>query len=85
VVQVKEVVENLRPATSVVAGAARALLLDLARAEANVRRAFAARRAEVLLPGVVGHPAAVVEPPVEAAEAAVVVAVVEQEIEKNKG
>jgi hypothetical protein len=61
-------------------------------AEANVRRAIAARRAAVLLPGVVGHPpvavghpAAVEGPPVAAAEAAVVVAVVEQDLEKNKG
>jgi hypothetical protein len=42
-------------------------------------------RAAVLLPGAVavGHPAAVEEPPV-AVEAAVVVAVVKQEIGKNK-
>jgi len=61
------------------------LLVDLPRAEANGHRAIAARRAAALLPGAVGHPAAV------AVEAAVVVAVVageedvgEQEIEKNK-
>jgi hypothetical protein len=43
-------------------------------------------RAAVLLPGAVavGHPAAAEEPPVAAVEAAVVVAVGEQEIEKNK-
>ena len=46
-----------------------------------MRRVFAARRAAVLLPGVVGHPAAVVEPPVGVVEefsaaVAVVVAVV---------
>jgi hypothetical protein len=54
----------------------------LARAEANVRRAFAARRVAVLLPGAVGHPAAVEAPPV----VAVVVGedVGKQKIEKNK-
>ena len=91
VAQVRKVVESLKRATSVVAGGKRALLVDLARAEANVRRAIVARRAAVLHPGaVVGHPAAVEEPPVAAVEAAVVVAavvvaVVEQEIKKNKG
>ena len=56
-------------------------------AEANVPRAIEARRAAVLLPGAVavGHPAAVVEPPVAAVDHVAVVAVVEQEIEKNKG
>ena len=42
--------------------------MDPARAEANVRRAIAARRAAIPLPGVVGHPAAVAEPLVAAAE-----------------
>jgi hypothetical protein len=73
VVQGREGAESLRPATSVVAGGKRALLVDLARAEANVPRAIAARRAAVLLPAaVVGHPAAVEEPPAAAEEAAVV-------------
>jgi hypothetical protein len=91
VVQVRKVVENHKPATAVVAGGKRALLVDLARAEANVRRAIAARRAAVLLPGVVGHPAAVEEAPaaVEEVPVAAVAAggedVGEQEIEKNKG
>jgi hypothetical protein len=96
-VQVRKVVESLKPATSVVAqvrkvaGGKRALLVDLARAEANVRRAIAARRAAVLLLGVVGHPAAVEEAPaaVEEVPVAAVAAggedVGEQEIEKNKG
>jgi hypothetical protein len=90
VVQVRKVVESLKPATAVVAEGKRALLVDLARAEANVRRAIAARRAAVLLPRAVGHPAAVVGPPaaVAVAEVAVVVAegedVGEQEIAKNK-
>ena len=93
VAQVREVAEGLKRVTLVVAGVARALLVDLAGEEASVRRAFAARRAAVLLPGAVGHPAAVaVEAAVVVAvEAAVVVAVVageedvgEQEIEKNK-
>jgi hypothetical protein len=44
-----------------------------------------ARRAAVLLPGVVEHPVAVEEPPVAVVEAAVVVDVVEREIEENKG
>jgi hypothetical protein len=97
VVQVRKVAEGHKPATSVVGGAVRVLLVDLAMAEAKGHRAIAARRAAVLLPGVVGHPAAVEEPPVAvvghpaaveeppvaAEEAAVVVAVVEQEIEKN--
>ena len=59
-------------------------MVDLTEEEANGHRAIAARRAAVLLPGVLGHPAAVEEVPVAAEEAAVVVAVVEQEIEKNK-
>ena len=49
--------------------------------EANVRRAFAARRAAVLLPAVVGHPPAVEEPPVVAA---VEGDAGKQEIEKSK-
>jgi hypothetical protein len=83
VVQVKEVVGNLRPATSVVAGEKRVLLADPARAEVSARRAFRARRAAVLLPVVAVHPAAVEEPP---AVAAVVVGADagEQEIEKSK-
>ena len=73
VAQVRKVVESLKRATSVVAGGKRTLLVDLARAEANVPRAIAARRAAVLLPAaVVGHPAAVEEPPAAAEEAAVV-------------
>jgi len=90
VAQARKVAEGLKPATSVVGGAVRVLLVDLARAEANGHRAIAARRAAALLPGAVGHPAAVVGPPaaVAVAEVAVVVAegedVGEQEIEKNK-
>ena len=64
--QVRKVVESLKPATAVVAGVGRVLLVDLARAEANVRRAFRAGRAAVLPLGVVGNPAKVGEPPVEA-------------------
>ena len=91
VAQVRKVVESLKPATAVVAEGKRALLVDLARAEANGHRAIAARRAAVLLPRAVGHPAAVVGPPaaVAVAEVAVVVAegedVGEQETEKSKG
>jgi hypothetical protein len=62
--------------------------VDLARAEANVRRAIAARRAAVLLPGVVGHPAAVEEAPAAVEEVPVAAGgedVGEQEIKKNKG
>jgi len=90
VAQARKVAEGLKPATAVVAEGKRVLLVDLARAEANGHRAIAARRAAVLLPGAVGHPAAVVGPPaaVAVAEVAVVVAegedVGEQEIEKNK-
>ena len=73
VAQVRKVAEGHKPATSAVAGGKRTLLVDPARAEANVRRAIAARRAAVLLPGVAGHPAAVEGPPVAAEEAAVVV------------
>ena len=82
--QVRKVLEDLKPATSVVAEGKRTLLAELARVEASVRRAFAARRAAVLLPRVVGHPAAVEVPPVAAA---VVVGadVGEQDSEKNKG
>ena len=83
VVQVKEVVEDLRPATSVVAGEERVLLADPAGAEANARRAFRARRAAVLLPGAAVHPAAVEGPPVAAVVVVVVVAG-KQEIEKSK-
>ena len=60
------------------------LLADPARAEASELPAFAARRAAVLLPGVVGHPAAVEAPPVAAVVVVVVVVVGEQEVEKNK-
>jgi hypothetical protein len=48
VAEVRRVAESLRPATSVVAGEKRTLLADLAMAEANVRRAIAARRAGAL-------------------------------------
>ena len=47
-----------------------------------MRRAIAARRAAVLLPGAVGHPAAVEEPPVAVVHHAAA-DVGEQEIEKN--
>ena len=80
VVQLKEVVEDLRPATSVVAGEKRVLLADPARAEASARRAFRARRAAVLLPGAAEHPAAVEEPPVVAV---VVGGAGKQEIKKS--
>ena len=56
----------------------------------NVRQAIGAMRASVLLRAVVGHPAAVEEPPVAAAVAEVDHGAVvaeedgEQEIEKNK-
>ncbi len=52
-------------------------------AEANVHRAIAARRAAVLLPGVVGHPAAVAEPPVAAVEEVPEAAVVAAGEERN--
>ena len=84
VAQVRKVVESLKPATAVVAEGKRALLVDLARAEANVRRAIAARRAAVLLPRAVGHPAAVEERPVAVAVVAGGEDVCEKEIEKNK-
>ena len=71
VAQDREAAVDLKPATSVVAGAVTVLLVDLARAETNVRRAIGARRAAVLLPGAVGHPAVVEDRPV----AAVVLAV----------
>jgi hypothetical protein len=48
VVQARKVAESLRPATSAVAGGKRALLVDLARAEASVLPVIRARRAAVL-------------------------------------
>ena len=74
VAEVKEVVGNLRPATSAVAGGKRVLLVDPARAEANVRRAIAARRAGALLR------AALAARGVQRAAAAVHRAVVEEEL-----
>ncbi len=87
VVQGTEEAEGLRPATSAVAGAATALLVALTGVEVSVRRAIEARRAAVLLPGAVavGHPAAVEGPPVAVVDHVAGGAVVEQEIEKNKG
>jgi len=81
VAQVRKVAEGPKRATPVVAGGKRVLWADPAREEASVLPAFRARRAAVLLPGVVGHPAAVEEPP---AAVAVVVegAVVDKEKEK---
>jgi hypothetical protein len=65
--QAPEAPEDPKRATSVVGGAVRALLVELAREEASVRRAFAARGAAALLPGVAVHPATVEEVPVAAA------------------
>ena len=76
-VQAKEGAEGHKPATSVVGEAVRVLLVDLTVAEANVRRAIGARKAAVLLPAAVGHPAVVEDRPVAAVGAAVVAAVVE--------
>ena len=67
VVQVIKVAQSLRPATLVEAGGKRALLVDLERAEANVRRAIAVRRAAALLRAAlavrVGRGAAAAVPP----------------------
>jgi len=62
-------------------------LAVLIGAEVSVRRAIGARRAAVLLLGVVGHLAVVEEPPAAAAVVAVVGGedVGEQDSEKNKG
>ena len=83
VAQVRKVAEGPKRATRVVAGGKRVLWADPAREEASVLPAFRARRAAVLLPGVVGHPAAVEEPPVAVAVVVVVEgAVVDKEKEK---
>jgi len=76
VAQVKEVVGNLRPATSVVVLVGKVLLVDRTGEEASGPPVFGARKAAVLPPGVVGPPVA-----------AVVVGgdVGDQEIVNNKG
>jgi len=83
VAQARKVAEGHKPATSVVGGEKRVLLVDLARAEANVRRVIAARKAAVLLPAAVEEPPAAAEEPPAAAAVAEVVG--EQEMEKNTG
>jgi hypothetical protein len=68
-VQVTEVVESLKRATSVVAEAARMPWVALGMEETNVLPVIEVRRAGALLPAAAGHPAAVEEAPVAVAAA----------------